>query len=88
MLESLLTMALLAIISTVVLVEISRSRGALVRQNEKIAVLNLALMAFDNGQSSLSQNGVAVKLEKTDKKLVVTHKAQEVVSLELLQEIP
>ena len=88
MLESLLTMALLAIISTVVLVEISRSRGALARQNEKIAVLNLALMAFDSGQSSLSQNGVTVKLEKTDKKLVVTHKAQEVVSLELLQEIP
>jgi len=45
-------------------------------------------MAFDSGQSSLSQNGVAVKLEKTDKKLVVTHKAQEVVRLELLQEIP
>ncbi|MGX7047975.1 competence system putative prepilin ComGE [Pseudolactococcus piscium] len=88
MLESLLTMVLLAIMSTVVLVEISKSRGALARQNEKIAVLNLALMAFDSGQSSLSQNGVTVKLEKRDKKLVVTHKAQEVVSLELLQEIP
>ncbi|PCS05642.1 hypothetical protein RU86_GL000649 [Lactococcus piscium] len=81
-------MVLLAIMSTVVLVEISKSRGALARQNEKIAVLNLALMAFDSGQSSLSQNGVTVKLEKRDKKLVVTHKAQEVVSLELLQEIP
>ncbi|MCJ1996172.1 hypothetical protein GYN67_05675 [Lactococcus piscium] len=88
MLESLLTMALLAIISTVVLVEVSRARGELARQNEKIAVLNVALMAFDSGQTDLNQNGVAVKLEKTDKKLVVTHKAQEVVSLELLQEIP
>lgn len=88
LLESLLTMALLAIISTVVLVEISRARGAFVKQNEKIAVLNVALMAFDSGQTSLRENGVAVKLEKTDKKLVVTRNSQEVVSLELLQEIP
>lgn len=88
LLESLLTMALLAIISTVVLVEVSRARGELARQNEKIAVLNVALMAFDSAQTDLNQNGVAIKLEKTDKKLVVTYKAQEVVNLELLQEIP
>ncbi len=81
-------MALLAIISTVVLVEVSRARGELARQNEKIAVLNVALMAFDSAQTDLNQNGVAIKLEKTDKKLVVTYKAQEVVNLELLQEIP
>ncbi|GFH41124.1 competence type IV pilus minor pilin ComGE [Pseudolactococcus insecticola] len=84
LLESLLAMALLALLATVVVTEISRSRTQLMTQNKEIEVLNTGLMAFDAGQSSLSANHVTVDLAKTSEKLVLATQGREVLRLEIL----
>lgn len=88
LLESLVTIALLGVMSLVVLREVSANRSLLAQQNEAIEVLNVALMSFDSQQTSLSANGVSVNLAKTDRMLVITSDSQEVLRLEVLQETP
>jgi type II secretory pathway pseudopilin PulG len=88
LLESLMAIALLSILATVVLGEIVNSRAEIARQNRQIEVLNVGLMAFDSGQSTLTANQVTVNLTKTRKKIVLESSGQEVLTLEILQETP
>ncbi|GFH42458.1 hypothetical protein Hs30E_10090 [Lactococcus hodotermopsidis] len=88
LLESLIAMALLSVLATVVVTEISQSRAQIIEQNRQIEVLNVGLMAFDSNQSTLTENDVTVNLTKTDKKVTLTNKGQEVITIELLQKTP
>ena len=81
-------MALLAVLSSVVVTEVSVSRAQVVRQNQAIAVLNVGVMAFDSKQTNLQENGVSVTVTRTDKTLVLENAGQEVLRLEILQETP
>ncbi|GAB2021155.1 competence type IV pilus minor pilin ComGE [Pseudolactococcus yaeyamensis] len=88
LLESIMAMALLVVLSSLVLAEVSASRAQVARQNQDIEVLNVGLMAFDSKQSHLRENGVSVTVIKTDKQVVLESSGQEVLRLEILQETP
>ncbi|MGB4793033.1 competence type IV pilus minor pilin ComGE [Pseudolactococcus chungangensis] len=88
LLESLIAMALLAVLSSVVVTEVSVSRAQVVRQNQAIEVLNVGVMAFDSKQTNLHENGVSVTVTRTDKTVVLENAGQEVLRLEILQETP
>jgi type II secretory pathway pseudopilin PulG len=88
LLESILAMALLAVLSSFVITEISVSRAQVARQNQAIEVLNVGLMAFDSKQSHLRENGVEVTLIQTAQEVVLESSGQEVLRLEILQETP
>lgn len=88
LLESLIAMALLAVLSSVVVTEVSVSREQVVRQNQAIEVLNVGVMAFDSKQTNLHENGVSVTVTRTDKTVVLENAGQEVLRLEILQETP
>ncbi|MFZ2646928.1 MAG: competence system putative prepilin ComGE [Lactococcus chungangensis] len=81
-------MALLAVLSSVVVTEVSVSRAQVVRQNQAIEVLNVGVMAFDSKQTNLHENGVSVTVTRTDKTVVLENAGQEVLRLEILQETP
>lgn len=81
-------MALLAVLSSVVVTEVSVSREQVVRQNQAIEVLNVGVMAFDSKQTNLHENGVSVTVTRTDKTVVLENAGQEVLRLEILQETP
>ena len=81
-------MALLAVLSSVVVTEVSVSRAQVVRQNQAIEVLNVVVMAFDSKQTNLHENGVSVTVTRTDKTVVLENAGQEVLRLEILQETP
>lgn len=81
-------MALLAVLSSVVVTEVSVSRAQVVRQNQAIEVLNVGVMAFDSKQPNLHENGVSVTVTRTDKTVVLENAGQEVLRLEILQEMP
>lgn len=81
-------MALLAVLSGVVVTEVSVSRAQVVRQNQAIEVLNVGVMAFDSKQTNLHENGVSVTVTRTDKTVVLENAGQEVLRLEILQETP
>jgi len=81
-------MALLAVLSSVVVTEVSVSRAQVVRQNQAIEVLNVGVMAFDSKQTNLHENGVSVTVTRTDKMVVLENAGQEVLRLEILQETP
>ncbi|MDD3015454.1 MAG: competence system putative prepilin ComGE [Lactococcus chungangensis] len=81
-------MALLAVLSSVVVTEVSVSRAQVVRQNQAIEVLNVGVMAFDSKQPNLHENGVSVTVTRTDKTVVLENAGQEVLRLEILQETP
>lgn len=88
LLESILAMALLAVLSGFVITEISASRAQVAKQNQAIEVLNVGLMAFDSKQSHLLENGVDVTLIQTAQEVVLESSGQEVLRLEILQETP
>ena len=88
LLESLIAMALLAVLSSVVVTEVSVSIAEVVRQNQAIEVLNVGVMAFDSKQPNLHENGVSVTVTRTDKTVVLENAGQEVLRLEILQETP
>ena len=88
LLESLITLALLEVLSCVVVTEVSVSRAQVVRQNQAIEVLNVGVMAFDSKQTNLHENGVSVTVTRTDKTVVLENAGQEVLRLEILQETP
>lgn len=88
LLESLITMALLAILANLVLTEISTSRRDIARQNQQIEAINVGLMAFDSGQENLTLNGVTVHVVKSSQKVVIRYKDEEVISLEVQQKKP
>ncbi|WP_019780287.1 competence type IV pilus minor pilin ComGE, partial [Streptococcus sobrinus] len=65
LLESLIALAVLVTIVTLILTEINRDRQELVASLHRQEVLNLAQMAVQTKQDSLSLNGVTVQVQRT-----------------------
>lgn len=88
LLESIIAMALLAVLSSIVVTEVSVNHAQVARQNHVIEALNVGVMAFDSKQSTLHENGVSVTMIRTEKTVVLENSGQEVLRLEILQEMP
>ncbi|AYG01206.1 competence type IV pilus minor pilin ComGE [Lactococcus allomyrinae] len=83
LLESLITLALLSVLVSVVLTEVVNVRQQLTEINQQIEGLNVAKMATDSSLSKLSVNGAVIKITKGDKRTVVTNHGKELLRLEI-----
>ena len=77
LLESLI--AVLVTIVTLILTEINRDRQELVASLHRQEVLNLAQMAVQTKQDSLSLNGVTVQVQRTSTSIRVYENGREVL---------
>ena len=79
LLESLIALAVLVTIVTLILTEINRDRQELVASLHRQEVLNLAQMAVQTKQDSLSVNGVTVQVQRTSTSIRVYENGREVL---------
>lgn len=79
LLESLVALAVLVALVSLILGEFSSRRQVIAAQRRREEVLNLAVMAVQTGQSSLSLNGVSVSVERTDRGIRVLGEEGEIV---------
>lgn len=79
LLESLIALAVLVTIVTLILTEINRDRQELVASLHRQEVLNLAQMAVQTKQDSLSLNGVTVQVQWTSTSIRVYENGREVL---------
>ena len=79
LLESLIALAVLVTIVTLILMEINRDRQELVASLHRQEVLNLAQMAVQTKQDSLSLNGVTVQVQRTSTSIRVYENGREVL---------
>ncbi|AWN18093.1 competence type IV pilus minor pilin ComGE [Streptococcus sobrinus] len=79
LLESLIALAVLVTIVTLILTEINRDRQELVASLHRQEVLNLAQMAVQTKQDSLSLNGVTVQVQRTSTSIRVYENGREVL---------
>lgn len=79
LLESLIALAVLVTIVTLILTEINRDRQELVASLHCQEVLNLAQMAVQTKQDSLSLNGVTVQVQRTSTSIRVYENGREVL---------
>lgn len=87
LLESLITLSLLAMITSLMLTEINRSQEYSRQMAQEIESLNLAKMAIDKRVENLSANSVSVQIQKEDELFIVKDKnGEEILRLEI-QEI-
>ena len=82
LLESLLAMALLSVLVTIVLNAVVQSRQQLKAKNLEIEALNVAQMAVDTGQESLQINDVNITVRKTASKIIIFNREKELLVLE------
>lgn len=81
LLESLIALGVLVTIASLVLGQLGRHQGEIAEQIREQEVLNLALMAVQTGQSSLSLDGLSVQVVQTDQELIVYEGERVVMSL-------
>ncbi|MFV0556562.1 MAG: competence type IV pilus minor pilin ComGE [Lactovum sp.] len=87
LLESLITLSLLAMITSLMLTEINRSQEYSRQMAQEIESLNLAKMAIDKRVENLSANSVSVQIQKEEELFIVKDKnGEEILRLEI-QEI-
>lgn len=79
LLESLIALAVLVTIVTLILTEINRDRQELVASLHRQEVLNLAQMAVQTKQDSLSLNGVTVQVQRTSTSIRVYENGREIL---------
>lgn len=79
LLESLIALAVLVTIVTLILTEINRDRQELVASLHRQEVLNLAQMAVQTKQDSLSLNGVTAQVQRTSTSIRVYENGREVL---------
>lgn len=81
LLESLIALGVLVAIASLVLGQLGRHQGEIAEQMREQEVLNLALMAVQTGQTSLSLDGLSVQVVQTDQSLVIYEGERVVMSL-------
>lgn len=81
LLESLLALAILATISSLILGQINHQHQQVATNLKRQEILTVANMAVQTGQDRLSLNGITVQVLKTKTSLRVIHKGEEVVHL-------
>lgn len=79
LLEGLVALALLAMIISLVLGEMDRSRTQMQESLHQQEVLNVATMAVQTGQDHLAINGVEVRMVKHDNEISVYDRQNEVL---------
>lgn len=82
LLESLVALSLFALITTLLLGEIRRSRKERLVDFKQVEVLSVARMALQTGQNHLEANGIQVRVEKDADQLTVYHQGKVVLHVE------
>ncbi|GAB2025622.1 hypothetical protein OfM1_16940 [Lactovum odontotermitis] len=86
LLESLLSLSLLAAICIFVLSEVNQSQGYSQKMNRSIENLNVAKMALDVNLPSLTANGSSINIEQNDQRLqIFDSTGKEELRLEILE---
>lgn len=81
MLESLVALATLVTIYSLILTAVDTGRRRQAWELEQQEVLNLAQMAVQTDQDKLALNGVTVQVQRTVDKMIVFHEGKEVLSV-------
>ncbi len=81
MLESLVALAALVTICSLILSAVDAGRRRQAWELEQQEVLNLAQMAVQTDQDKLALNGVTVHVQRTAGRIAVFHEGQEVLSV-------
>ncbi|MBM7268395.1 Type II secretory pathway, pseudopilin PulG [Streptococcus sp. 2018037] len=81
LLESLVALATLVTICSLILSAVDAGRRRQVWELEQQEVLNLAQMAVQTEQDNLALNGVTVQVQRTADKIIVFHEGEEVLSV-------
>ncbi|HEM4363783.1 TPA: competence type IV pilus minor pilin ComGE [Streptococcus suis] len=81
LLESLVALATLVTICSLILSAVDVGRRRQAWELEQQEVLNLAQMAVQTGQDKLALNGVTVQVQQTADKIVVFYEGKEVLSV-------
>lgn len=79
LLESLVALAILTMIVSLVLGEVNRDRAKVAENLHRQEVLNLAQMAVQTKQNHLSLNGISVSVVRSDKEIRVYEAGKEVL---------
>lgn len=82
MLESLVTLSVFTVITSLLLTSIIHGRKQQIQDYKQQEVLNVAKMAVQTGQSSLSMNGVHVEIIRNHEKIQVVHEGKVVLDVE------
>ena len=82
LLESLVALATLVTICSLILTAIDTGRRQLVNSLYQQEVYNVAKMAVQTGESHLELNEVEVSVQRTSRKLTVYHEGKEVIRIE------
>ncbi|ALA27864.1 Type II secretory pathway, pseudopilin PulG [Streptococcus suis] len=81
LLESLVALATLVTICSLILSAVDVGRRRQAWELEQQEVLNLAQMAVQTGQDKLALNGVTVQVQQTADKIIVFYEGKEVLSV-------
>lgn len=81
MLESLVALATLVTICSLILSAVDAGRRRQAWELEQQEVLNLAQMAVQTEQDNLALNGVTVQVQRTADKIIIFHEGEEVLSV-------
>ncbi|MFC3920810.1 competence type IV pilus minor pilin ComGD [Streptococcus lactarius] len=82
LLESLVALSLFAMITTLLLGEMRRSRTERLADFKEMEVLSVAQMALQTGKNSLTVNGIQVEVEKDAQHITVYHQGKAVLHVE------
>lgn len=80
--ESLIALGLLVTIVSLVLTQVNQERVNYQASLDRQEVLNLAQMAVQTDQSSLTMNGVSVQVSRTAKSIIVYSQGEEILHVE------
>ncbi|NQG29388.1 competence type IV pilus minor pilin ComGE [Streptococcus suis] len=81
LLESLVALATLVTICSLILSAVDAGRRRQAWELEQQEVLNLAQMAVQTEQDNLALNGVTVQVQRTADEIIVFHEGKEVLSV-------
>ena len=82
LIESLVALGLFAMITTLLLGEIRRSRKERLADFKEVEVLSATQMAFQTGQNHFEANGIQVQVEKDANQITVYHQGKVVLHVE------
>ena len=82
LIESLVALSLFAMITTLLLGEIRRSRKERLADFKDVEVVSVAQMALQAGQNDLEANGIQVHVEKDANQITVYHQGKVVLHVE------
>lgn len=82
LLEALLALGVFAIIASLLLHQISYSRGETLAILQKEEVLRVAQMALQTGQDQLQLNGILVQVQRNKDQIRVFYQGEELIHVE------